>query len=339
MVGHEKEVAGLIDAEIPAPKDLRLGMVILVSVCGVVVLLPLLYVLGASTTPGIVIGFAVGGTLTYILVAVVRKPMRSQQQRTIDEFAKEGRLEACASYVAEQIAVSRAETVARSAVRALVEAKRFGAALRIRMRGTQAPATEPPIDFSFPPISLDEADSGFVRFEEGIAGAVSNSDPPVCRDEEEWSFIRRARRNLAIRIVAPKLFLCMLLYNLARLSWSSIRSGQVEPMLFVFVLVFLVLLGASTSGLLSDLHWFILPGGLVLRRPAKDPASSKLVLFDRRESVLCVVQQRKHAWTVLVSNGQTVESMVATTREANMLLCAWLSPLAPPPVEKLVDLT
>lgn len=339
MVGQEKEVPGLIDVEIPAPKDIRLGMVILVSVCGVVVLLPLLYLIGASTSPGIVIGIAVGGTLTCVLVAVIRKPLRSQRQRTIEEFAKEGRLEACASYAAEQIADSRAETVARSAVRALVEAKRFGVALRIRMPGSQAPATEPPIDFSFPPISLDEADAGFIRFEEGIVGAVSNSDPPGCQDDEEWSFIRRARRNLAIRIMAPKLFLCVILYNVARLSWSSIRSGQVEPMLVVFVLTSLALLTTSTSGLLSDMHWFILPGGLVLRRPAKDPASSKLVLFGRRESVLCVVQQRKHAWTVLVSNGQTVESMMATTREANMLLRAWLSPLSPPPVEKLVDLT
>lgn len=40
-----------------------------------------------------------------------------------------------------------------------------------------------------------------------------------------------------------------------------------------------------------------------------------------------------------VTDEEVRDNFQATKRETNLLLRAWLSPLPPPPVEKLVDLT
>ncbi len=40
-----------------------------------------------------------------------------------------------------------------------------------------------------------------------------------------------------------------------------------------------------------------------------------------------------------IANARRVSNLVVTDREMSLLVSTWLSPLAPPPVEKLVDLT
>jgi hypothetical protein len=63
-----------------------------------------------------------------------------------------------------------------------------------------------------------------------------------------------------------------------------------------------------------------------------------LHLFRRESSVLIVKNGSRQLWTAYVADDKEHQMARMTTREAVMLLRAWLSPLPTPPLERLSDL-
>lgn len=84
-------------------------------------------------------------------------------------------------------------------------------------------------------------------------------------------------------------------------------------------------------------QWFILPGGLLLRRAGWRRNRVRLQSFECSKCTLAACQLTRHAYSIAVSDGKTTQSLVATRRELEILLRAWLSPLEPPPLTRLSD--
>ena len=85
-------------------------------------------------------------------------------------------------------------------------------------------------------------------------------------------------------------------------------------------------------------QWFIVPGGMVRRKASPFQKRWSLHLFERSKSVLCAVRWFGQSWLILVQDGHETARRNATRDEVTLLLRAWLSPLPPPPVERLSDL-
>ena len=81
-----------------------------------------------------------------------------------------------------------------------------------------------------------------------------------------------------------------------------------------------------------------LAGGLLLRKARWRSRQWRLYLFEPRYSALALYRRNKHLWILCIAQGDSFERTTLTNREADFVLRAWLSPLSPPPVEKLTDL-
>jgi len=87
----------------------------------------------------------------------------------------------------------------------------------------------------------------------------------------------------------------------------------------------------------SSQQWLIVPGGLVTRR-ANRRGGWDVHLFDRRASVLTAYRHTRNHWFICVADEHTDQIAVVTPTESIALLRTWLSPLDPPPVERLQEL-
>jgi len=65
----------------------------------------------------------------------------------------------------------------------------------------------------------------------------------------------------------------------------------------------------------------------------------RIRVYDRRKSVLVVARgNTRGIWNARVADRETMYQTMLTSRELRLFLRAWLSPLSPPPAEKLTDL-
>jgi hypothetical protein len=83
----------------------------------------------------------------------------------------------------------------------------------------------------------------------------------------------------------------------------------------------------------------VVPGGLLFRELARRSGTWNLHVFDRRKSVLIAHRGNFNRWTISVGDNDQRRQITVTQNEADLLLRAWLSPIPPPPVEQLSDLT
>lgn len=84
-------------------------------------------------------------------------------------------------------------------------------------------------------------------------------------------------------------------------------------------------------------EWFVVPGAVVIRKARSFGRGADVRMLRRTESVLCVhrVQQR---WQVIVADGEHTHRTLVSEPEAIFLLRAWLSPVPPPPMERVREL-
>ena len=66
--------------------------------------------------------------------------------------------------------------------------------------------------------------------------------------------------------------------------------------------------------------------------------ASRVHLFKRRSAILCAYQYQKHQWVVSAADAEAADTTLATDKEVDLLLRAWLSPVPPPAAEQLSDL-
>lgn len=84
---------------------------------------------------------------------------------------------------------------------------------------------------------------------------------------------------------------------------------------------------------------YLVPAGMVIRSTGWLRKNSSLHLFTRSNSVLAVFGRNPKSWILLVADRQRIESIGATPGQAAQFLRAWFSPLDPPTIEQLSDLS
>lgn len=101
------------------------------------------------------------------------------------------------------------------------------------------------------------------------------------------------------------------------------------------------LLLALTALLITmpSMDCYLVPAGMVTRYTSWLRKKSSLHLFLRRESLLAVFRRNPNLWILIVADRQRIESISATPEQAAQLLRAWLSPLNPPTIDQLSDLS
>jgi hypothetical protein len=223
----------------------------------------------------------------------------------------------------------------RELVRRLVETGYAGTTVRLRQAAD--PEEIAPIDAPFEPQILDETSFALDAVAPD-AEAGTSIHPPVRFAPREGGAFAYVSRNVALGGGWLRFAPCILilLISLGEVATSR-RIGPLTALYLVIALVFLF--APQQSGLFQHRQWFVLPGGLLRRRAKRGRTSWDLHVFDRRNSVLIVGRIQRTQWAAFVADPQACEYLSATAKEVDLLLRAWLSPLHPPPVERLTDLS
>jgi len=206
----------------------------------------------------------------------------------------------------------------------------------LRIAPQERDASLKPFELPFEAQALDEADPNFIQLES--QGDVENgeSSPPVTASLDDDATWRRVKRNVALR--GGWVFAGIFLFATLLQAWSSYRRGSIDLGLVLYPGLLLLILFWTTGSWKSGRQWLALGGGLLLRKARWRDRQWRLYLFEPRHSALALYRQNKHSWILCVAQGDVFERTILTNREADFVLRAWLSPLSPPPVEKLSDL-
>lgn len=137
----------------------------------------------------------------------------------------------------------------------------------------------------------------------------------------------------------------------ALLYWQSrqLRLGFVAVTFFYALAIWRLLRGVRAE--METMEWrqcWLVPGGLVLRRPPRSgPAGDPFLVrgdkwelrrFARTTGVLWVRQKSRHRWLVLCVDPFGTSSFETGRSAVRSILRAWLSPLPPPDMQRLSDL-
>lgn len=221
----------------------------------------------------------------------------------------------------------------------LVGRGRLGETIRMQWKGDFAPVQ--PLTVVFEPRLLDESDVAFSELETATAPDLATKEStaaPATAVGDDAMGVRHIRRNLKLK--GGWAFVIMFAAFMLRSAAESYQRGAMTWELpFWTTMLLLFLLGPARGGLFGRAQWLLAPGALLVRKAVRRTTRSQLHVFDRRKSVLCVSQHRKSQWLIVAADALACEQTLATDREVHFLLRAWLSPLEPPPADRLTDLT
>jgi hypothetical protein len=208
----------------------------------------------------------------------------------------------------------------------------------VRLRWSKHQSRIRPINEPFEPKMLDETDSAFRELRAAYLSQVKAAEA----DDAEGQFAgislwKTLRRNLIVRS-GGWLGLAGFGFYFGRETVDALQRRTFRPLMAIQTLVLLlVLIDFFSTTAMSRKQWSIVPGGLMLRTARLRHATSRLHVFGRAESLLCLYQMGRRSWILCVADGDESDCAVVTTRETELLVAAWLSPVAPPSVERLAD--
>jgi hypothetical protein len=218
--------------------------------------------------------------------------------------------------------------------RVLAANDRFGETLRLCPTKSATPLQ--PFDIVFDPQSLDQTGETFRQLEStggDLPDGTAIAAAEAFADDSMWLKIKR---NVVLRggwIIAGVFLINVLIY-----AWRSIAEGRVQPNLILWIAFLSLTLFGASGAAQSRKQWFVVPGGLIVRKTGRLDRNWKVHLLEPAKSVLMVFQAGRHQWIACAADENFTDRVVVTKREADFLLRAWLSPLSPPAVEKLTDL-
>jgi hypothetical protein len=198
-----------------------------------------------------------------------------------------------------------------------------------------------PINEPFEAKLLDEADGAYEELDAALSGDEQRIEETAAqmRLAREVPFgLRRIKRN--VRMHGGRWRIWSSLFAITMLAFLSWSQNQFRWFFWIQVGSLLLLLYVP-FGITwwKPQQWWAIPGGIVYRWAGLFDRKGKVHVFNRRTSVLCIYEGWPHNWVLTVADRNRSAMRYATISEVNFLLRAWLSPLEPPPVEKLVDLT
>lgn len=221
---------------------------------------------------------------------------------------------------------------------ALADAGQLGQTVQVGW--DDALASIEPLTVAFEPRLLDETDEAFDELAQAATSGGATVDGPVEEsptNHRDRVTLRRLQRSFKLQGSWAIIIVLIQLINTGMDSWE--RGFVTWPFLVFFSTFLLLMFWSTRAGSFSKEQWLIVPGSLLLRGTANRGREVSLHLFDRRRSVLSLQQQQSGRWHVAVADAETSEGKIITDRERQLLLRAWLSPVPPPPVGELVDLS
>jgi hypothetical protein len=211
----------------------------------------------------------------------------------------------------------------------------------IRMQWSGESQIIEPLMVAFEPTLLDETDPRFEDFRSAAAPTDNqDSTPSAARsNHDDVLNAHRVKRNMLALLRNAWIVVLMLAFFTFRSAWESYQRRSITlGLLFWVTMITVLLCSPARGGWFGTRQWLLTPGSLIVRKARWRDRTSRVHLFERRKSVLCLYQQREEQWLLAVADADACEQTVATDAEVSLLLRAWLSPLEPPPVERLSDL-
>lgn len=196
---------------------------------------------------------------------------------------------------------------------------------RIAPDSSLFPEFEPPFDSPFEPTPIDDSRESFTELRGRRVGMIDQMRAAVDRMVAipRTSRLRRWANYAAIFVVFSMLFGLGFLGFISRLIAGTSRREWVAPMIVVGLFLVTIL----WHRLRGD-SWFAVPSGLIVLDSKRFSSQTSARLFRRDDCVLMWVAPL-NAVVIASRDGQVVGKEMSPY-EAQFLLRAWLSPVAPP---------
>lgn len=202
-----------------------------------------------------------------------------------------------------------------------------------------------PLEIEFEPRKLDEADEGFRALQFAVGAADGSGESKSNREGRQRAALSAGvgivdfgRRFLNTRIGAEGFWLFLLVMIL--LSSGNLRR-MFAPSNYVQLAMTTVLAGMLVISLLriGTRQQLLIPAGLYSRRCGVFSRRWTRHLFTAKTAALWLIDSGENE-TISVVAADTDECVQfsLTRAEAEILVRGWLSPLAPPELERLSDL-
>lgn len=183
----------------------------------------------------------------------------------------------------------------------------------------------PPLAVPIEPLELNEGD---------LAIRMLAADPARAEPARESVAAVRAWRRFIARIgvgfigfVNPAI---QAIIGLAMRQWWQFYINLAITVIGLGVLIFVFW---YTSG-----RWFIVPGGVIVRRGVLGKVAVRLARYTPGDTLLMVRPFPPSGWQAELWREKRVDSQRFTKTELSALLAAWQSPLTCPPLDLLDDL-
>ncbi|MEK6642584.1 MAG: hypothetical protein AABZ08_01645 [Planctomycetota bacterium] len=132
---------------------------------------------------------------------------------------------------------------------------------------------------------------------------------------------------------APLLFLFVIQPVNRVISTGIVSRGDLFTIVIVPLLVGVFVFRPSRK----QIQYFAVPGGVLVRTAGWWDEKAKLRVLTRSSCVLGIVVEQDSLTYVIIADTVSEEQLLLNSSEVTVLLRAWLSPIPPPDVKKLVD--
>ncbi|MFN0134602.1 MAG: hypothetical protein ACKVS9_00620 [Phycisphaerae bacterium] len=188
-----------------------------------------------------------------------------------------------------------------------------------------------PFTHVFEPQPIDEAHPTF----RDLTATSDAADESMTGSDREMT--RRLKRNVTLNggWVALSIFSVFFVVYLI----DSLRKGQPQPMLYFWggmLLMFVIAPGARLVS--TGRQWLAVPGGIVLRKARWRGGWRLHRLTSERSFMLVTRAPFQEIWFATISDGLVTTRLQFTRDEMAFVLRCWLSPLEPPPLDRLGEL-
>ncbi len=334
-IGEDGQTGHVID--VVEQQNRGAGWVFLVAIIGVIpgfVLLGLMIALyGAAET--IWAPIAVVAVLAGITVFVSVRKDRRRSRIIEDELAvvhDVSDLELRLARMLSRYRWSRDGGMDESIIRGIWSAGITNVTVRVSTK--RSPPEFEPIPHRFEPQLLDEGSPGFeglARLESRLSNVVN-----VATHQRERILPARLARN--VRLIGGWYGVAGMGIILVFLGFELYRGRGISWLFLYLSLMTICGLLKGRWSILRPAQWFVVPGGLVRRNPARGRDGWNVKLFLRRDCVLIVRYGKGQDLAIHVTNGESCETDNMTNAELDLLLRGWTGLVEPPEVERLSDL-
>lgn len=331
---------GLVDVKFKKPSALQLSIYVPASAGLYFVLIVICALIGALNAIVAIVALVAVTALAIFAVVIEADRNRRRALAEAKSLTDKGQVKDALAHIASRVAVDGPNYLIVNRLKSLARHRNSPSAIRLHWTDTVGEIE--PLDVNFPAVSLDESDEQFVQLADAMSNHVSDEAKEsrgLRASAEETTIGRRIRRGFRLTYAWPFVLLCLMQLIQGVVDSYQQRAVTWRLWCYLGVLLFSLPALAGFTFIAQPLEWLIVPGGLLLRKKSRNPTQSDLELFTPKSATLVAVQSRRESWTVFVVEESRNQTLTITTQETELLLRAWLSPIPPPSVEKLIDLT